>query len=302
MKTQQRTLFGRLCVLAFAFLALGVSAQTTQPATPPSFIVGVWRQPAASLPLWKARGINTVVGTILDVDAPTDAAYALRCRALGLYLVAPCKEADAFEQLDEPDGHGIDPAETTGVYVSAKVASPRPVLLNLDGARIPWTDASVYTLYGAGCDWLGFDYYPLNRGDGAGAIIRLANGLDKLRAAAPGKRYLVFIECSNQQLSLADYLAGTPQGLAARGPTLAEMRQEIDAAVTHGAAGIVYFPDVIGAGWLGFDGTPPDIAAAMPAINAGLLHSGIPPPSTQPSMVVTEVSIDGVTFSLKRKN
>lgn len=104
---------------------------------------------------------------------------------------------------------------------------------------------------------------------------------------------MVFIECSDQKLRLADYLRGTAQGNAARGPTGAEMTAEIDAAVSHGATGIVYFPDVIGAGWLSFDGTTAEITAAMPAINARIAKIA---PSPLADKMVT---IDGFTYTLR---
>ena len=275
-----------------------LSPQSSPPAL--SFLVGVWRQPASSLAVWKARGVNAVVGTVLTPDCPTDAAYVAVAHALKLYVIAPCPEADALELMDEPDGHGYDAAYLRPAYQAEKNSARRPVFLNLDGGRIPWTDASDYTDYGGVCDWLAFDYYPLNRGDGAGAIIRLANGLDKIRLAAPGKRYMVFIECSNQQLNLAPYLAGTPQGVAARGPVPGEMQQEIDAAVSHGATGLVYFPDAIGRGWLRFDDTPPDIAAAMPGIYAKLTATGAVPAATALPLEGKAVTIDGHDYWLRR--
>jgi hypothetical protein len=64
-----------------------------------------------------------------------------------------------------------------------------------------------------------------------------------------------------------------------RGPTADEMRAEIAQATGHGAAGIFYFPDVIGRGWESFDGTTPELAAAMTAADAAIN----PVPATQPA-------------------
>ena len=134
------------------------------------------------------------------------------------------------------------------------------------------------------------------------------------------KKIFVFIECSDQDLRISDFgqlkgADGQPIGTKMRGPTADEMKAEIDIAMKHGAAGIIYFPQVIGKGWGGFDGTTPAVEAAMKEANAKLKadaekaakpKAGIGDPATptakpRASLEGTDITIDGVTYTLVLK-
>jgi hypothetical protein len=103
--------------------------------------------------------------------------------------------------------------------------------------------------------------------------------------------------------------SGTPLGPKMRAPTAAEMQQEINLAVQHGAEGIVYFPDQIGRGWEGFDGTTPDLEAMMKQMNAQLAPAVAASPVAAPATPAAvsapldghDITIDGVTYTLHKK-
>jgi hypothetical protein len=311
---------------------LFVQAQaTTQPATP-KFIIGVWYQPTSSFAKWKSRGINTLVGYESEGNTVSRQQWTAAAQQAGLsYLMAPTSDAGeiqqdaadanllAWTQRDEPDGAGnVSPAQIVANYKAYKALAPaKNVLVNFDGWKMQWRPDSDYQQYSQGGDWLAFDYYIINRGEGPANIPKIGTTLDRLKAVSGGgKKYLVFIECSNQKLNLQSWAnnpdqSGTPPGPRMRAPTAAEMNQEIQLAVQHGASGIVYFPDIIGNGWQGFDGITPDLEAAMKQTNAQLAGAPAAPPVTLPIATPTtqtaapldghDITIDGVTYTLHVK-
>jgi hypothetical protein len=311
-----------------------------QPSTP-KFLIGVWYQPIDSFEKWKARGVNTLVGYESNGNTVSREQWMDAARKAGFsYIVKPTGDAEdakrdaadpnllAWEQPDEPDGGGnVGPDVIVQNYKAWKALAPRiPVFVNFDGSRSQWRPASDYQQYCQGGDWIAFDYYVINRGEGPGAIPKIGERLDKFRewAATEGKshkKFFVFIECSDQDLREQDWTkqndaTGTPLAPKMRGPTAGEMLQEIQLAVDHGASGIVYFPDQIGKGWEGFDGTTPEVEAAMKQVNAKLAGAaksappqGAPTP-TQPSTPDVgkaapldghDITIDGVTYTLHKK-
>ena len=269
-----------IITLALLFAVRKAEGQTTRPAPP--FVVGAWRQPASSFQLWKSRGINTLIGTVSGVgqDALTDADYCAKAHAAGIYVIADCNDADAHEQIDEPDGVGnIAPEVIVKRYKLWKTVDSRQTLLNVDGWKTQYRSAADYAQYFQGADWIGFDYYIINRGEGPDNIGRLGERCDFIKRLAPGKRIFACIECSDQNLRVTDWAktpdaSGTPAAPRMRAPTPDEMEKEIRVCVAHGASGIIYFPDVIGLGWQSFDGTPSELSARMTSVNATL--TGVP--------------------------
>jgi hypothetical protein len=133
------------------------------------------------------------------------------------------------------------------------------------------------------CDIVGGDLYPLNRyGDGA-RIRDLGTALDSLKAISGGKRVIAAIETSNQLLVKQGWPAA-----GARGPTLNEWMAEVMLVRSNGCE-FFYFPDVIGLNWEAFDGTPTDIADAMP----GVAQAITPAPATTRAELTVTVSAPG---------
>ena len=268
------------------------SVTVPPPTSQPSFMIGVWYQPLSSIPKWKSRGVNTLVGFPAGgVDTRAQWTQAARDAGMNYILKPSGVPADmltesqdshlvAWSLPDEPDGAGkLSPDQIIAMYKTFKAVANVPVFLNFDGSVMQYRSSSDYKKYCQGGDILAFDYYVANRGDAPGALSTIGKRVDQLKSYGQGKPVVAFIECSDQQLYLQSWV--TP-ALAAkmRGPTPAEMKKEIDYAFTHGAKGIVYFPDVIGAGWISFDGVTPDLEAAMIDSNAALLAkaAGLPAP------------------------
>lgn len=328
------------CVLAVLLTGWISSAQADLPIpTPPKFLIGVWYQPASNFDKWKARGINTLVGCPLGAEGVSREQWMDAARKAGFfYIVKPTDDPEdlkkdlvdpnllAWEQPDEPDGAGdLPPEKIIANYKAWKAAGDKPIFLNVDGWKTQYRPTADYLQYFQGADWIGFDYYVINRGEGPGNIARLGERLDKIKLWTGGKKKIyVFIESSDQDLKITDWAAtpdatGKPIGTKMRGPTADEMKREIEVSVAHGAAGIIYFPDVIGKGWENFDGTTPECEAMMKDLNAKLTATAEKlSPSKSPTGPRTdggrdkpadpkapldgrEMTIDGVTYILKRK-
>ena len=277
----RNTTVAAILSLAVTFRLAG-EAPVVQPAGP-KFLIGVWYQPVENFQKWKDRGINTLVGYASTV--PRDEWKAAAQKAGLFYIAKPTGDPDdlkadaadpnfiAFEQVDEPDGGGATPPDKiVETYNTWKAVSPKPVLLNLDGWRTQYGKPDEYITYCQGADWVAFDYYIINRGEGPENINKIGDRLDKLKEWTGGtKKLFVFIECSDQNLKVGEWGKQIdPDGTKMRCPTPAEMQKEIDVAMAHGASGIIYFPDVIGRGWEAFDGTPADVEKAMKPANAKL--------------------------------
>jgi hypothetical protein len=306
-----------LAAIVTQLLSVGAIAEPIKLApgvTLPKFLIGVWYQPTSSFATWKARGINTLIGYASENTVSRDSWMAAARDAGLFYAIKPTDDpadlktdaADpyflAWEQPDEPDGGGnIPPAKIIENYKAWKRAGDKAVLLNLDGWRTQYGPPADYIQYCLGADWIAFDYYIINRGEGPDNIKKLGERLDKLKEWTGGKKKLmVFIECSDQDLRVTDWAAtpdatGKPAAPRMRCPTAGEMQKQIDVAVAHGAAGIIYFPQVIGKGWEKFDGTTDDCEAQMKKANAKL--SGKPSPATQPMRRASADVLDGATIT-----
>jgi hypothetical protein len=302
-------------------------------AEAPKCVIGVWYQPVSSFEKWKARGINTLVGCPDGAENVSRADWMAAARQAGLnYIAKPTVDpadikADlldanllAWEQPDEPDGAGnLPPEKIVENFKAWKGAGNKPVFLNIDGWKTQYRATADYLKYFEGADWIGFDYYILNRGEGPANINKIGERLDKLKAWTGGKKKLyVFIECSDQNLRVSDWAqgkdaTGTQLAPKMRGPTADEMVKEMEVAMAHGAAGIVYFPDVIGKGWESFDGTTPECEVAMKIANAKLTaaaekalgNKAVPavvrPADPKAPLDGHEITVDGVTYILKKK-
>jgi hypothetical protein len=331
--------------IAALVFALVTSARAEPPVVQPAapkFIIGVWYQPTSSFQKWKDRGINTLIGYESEGNSVTRDAWMKAAREAGLFYVAkpiaddPAQmKADladpnllAWEQPDEPDGGGnVPPEQIVQNYKNWKKFGDKPVLLNFDGWKTQWRPPSDYAKYCQGGDWIGFDYYIINRGEGPQNINKLGDRIDKLKQWSGGgknKKFLVFIECSDQNLKVQDWAqnndaTGSPPAPRMRCPTPDEMRKEVEVSLAHGASGIIYFPDMIGKGWEGFDGTTAELESAMKQINAKLAGAAaklspdktprpVSPAAARPGTTNstdpydgTEITIDGKTYILKRK-
>lgn len=334
-----------LLILTLAWLSSVTAladAPVVQPAAP-KFLIGVWYQPASSFAKWKQRGINTLVGYEGEGGTVSRQQWMAAAHAAGLfYIVKPPADPDdmkaeandphllAYEQPDEPDGGGNQPPDAIVANYTAwkQLAPTKPVLLNFDGWKTQWRPVADYVEYCKGGDWLAFDYYVINRGEGPDHIPVLGERLDKLRewSGGPnsGKKLFLFIECSDQNLKVQDWLHtpenqphGEQQAAKMRCPTPDEMRAEIDVALKHGVSGIIYFPDRVGKNWEAFDAVPPELVTAMTQVNAKLTGAAVPTPpqatphEVKPNAAATppqppdldgqDIVINGVTYTLKRK-
>ena len=316
---------------AMIVAVLAMAWSGTLAADAPKFLVGVWYQPASGFDKWKARGINTLVGCPVGADNLSRSEWMEAARKAGLYYIAkPTDDPEelkadlldqnliAWEQPDEPDAGGnVPPAKIIENYKAWKAIGPKPVLLNLDGWKTQYRATADYLQYVQGADWIAFDYYIINRGEGPSNINRLGERLDKLKQWTGGKKKLfVFIECSDQDLRVSDWgqtadASGKKLAPLMRGPTPEEMTKEIEVSMAHGASGIIYFPDVIGKGWQSFDGTTPEVEATMKLANEKLAAAADKSPRGNPAIARpvdpkapldgTDVTIGGVTYTLKKK-
>ena len=189
-----------------------------QPAAP-KFIVGVWFQPTSSFAKWKARGINTLVGYESEGNTVTRQQWIAAAQAAGLsYMVSPDNDSIAqdttdanllaWTQRDEPDGAGnVSPQQILANYKAYKALAPdKNILVNFDGWKMQFRPDADYQMYCQGGDWLAFDYYIINRGEGPANIPKIGSTLDHLKSVSGGnKKYLAFIECSDQKLNFQSH-------------------------------------------------------------------------------------------------
>ncbi len=278
-------------------LLAAVAAPAAMAYDPPPadyFPIGVFLQPTYTFDTWKARGINTLV----DYAASSQPLETWNAAAVqhGFYMIrAPRadiskdlneKKLIAWSQPDEPDynqktaanPHGITLGELQANYAKMKAADPgRPVYMNFAGGMVDapyaWNFID-YKTYMKSADIIANDIYPitawnhpewidfskaLNPNDiyNPTPTKRLNSGttIDVLRAASGGKKQWAYIETSWQDLN------GPVAGK--RGVTRDEFRGEVWDAIIHGAKGITYFPQRVGAAVFMDDNTPADVAAEM---------------------------------------
>jgi hypothetical protein len=275
-----------------------------------------WYQPIGAFATWKARGCDGLVGYESNGGTVTLDQYLASAAAAGLTvflqstalrpqdLVDPRVEG-VLLLPDEPDAVGATPPDVMQAAYQQLKAQMRaagvdkPVLLNVDGNKIPWRSNDDYKAYAKACDWYCFDKYVTNFGGTAEDIHVLADFARQLRADndLPTDKVGACIETGNQLLSRqpwtqANDATGTPLSPKMRGPTADEFRQELDAVNAAGVDFVIYFASVIGAGWVDFDGTTPEVEAVMksyawPAPGAVSAATGAPTPTVTPTATPT---------------
>ncbi len=294
-QTRVPALSRRLTFMALAIalpLAIGrpVAADDTFqngfPADKGFFPIGVWQQWPGRAPLYRAMGINTIVGLY---EGPTEAQLAELAKH-GMFAIGEQNDValgsansaviKGWMQADEPDnaqpvapgqwGPCIPAAEVARRTLAMKERDPtRPILLNFGRGvadetwpgRGPCTgDLDYYDAAIAGADILSFDIYPVSSDTPhvQGNLEYVARGVANLtRCAAAGQAVWGVIETTAIQMQ--------------RHVTPAELRAEVWMALIHGATGIVYFVHE----WTGGfreDGIfrYPDIVAAVAKTNASI--------------------------------
>ncbi len=241
----------------------------TRPATrpvPPPFVIAIWYPPAASMPLWKARGVNTVIGyehqsNRVSMDEWTEAAAAN-----GMFIIRQPRPnlADDLNEpyllgwmhVDEPDLKKVEPSVLADEYAAWKKAAPKmPVFLSVSGGGILFrkTPRVVYEQYFETADWIANDFYPITGWNQPTWIPRLGEAIELCRKLSGGKPQFAFIETSSQQL------AWNPK--ETRGVTPDELRAEIWHAVIHGVKGIIYFPQQFNP--FVYDATPSPVSVEL---------------------------------------
>jgi hypothetical protein len=138
-----------------------------------------------------------------------------------------------------------------------------------------------------------------------------AGRVDWAVRVAAGKPVVMFIECSDQNMRVQDYLhspenqpIGEKRAAAMRAPIPDELEWEVATAMSRGAVGVIYFPQKIGKNWEAFDVTPDDVAARMTAVNLKLAGKTPAPPQLVPAKGPLDgktLTIDGSSYTLTSK-
>jgi hypothetical protein len=232
-------------------------------------VIGVWCQPTSSFALWKARGINTLVGYEPEGNRTSMDDWTGAAVASSLFMIRkphPNIQDDVVEPYllawmhgDEPDikKPPEDPAHLAEDAADWKKADPtRPIFVNFSGGNVLYhkVPEKTYREYCKSADWIGNDFYPVTGWNQPKLIPKVGQILDMLRDWSGGKPQFAFIETSPQHLSWLP--PGTP------GVTAAQFRAEVWDSIIHGARGIIYFPQQIGNGFK-YDNTPADVAIEM---------------------------------------
>lgn len=240
------------------------------PATQP-FVIGVFSQPRASMPAWKALGINTFVaheseGGKVELEWWAGTAALQNCNTIRAPSTRPDWEAwdshqapaggIAFMLGDEPDGNGVDvqtlAAQAATFAKTQHGPATLPVFCNVRGGSLNgWQNPPVpVEQYLAVADWLAFDFYAITGWTQPSHLLEAGKILDNWRSKTTGKPWLVFVECSKQQLAWVDPALD-------RCATPDEVRAIAWDAVIHGASGVVYFPQQFNP--FVFDAIPTDV-------------------------------------------
>lgn len=261
-----------------------VPAPTPAPTTASmggGFIIGVEQQPPDSFAKWVGRGINTMV-TVPNVAGVVDGkSWVAACRKFGLrYFIQSDAVYDwadinadplclAVMNGDENNDDKIKVVDFQAQVATIRTKTPKRVFCNNDGTKEQWPDAGYEPAgYIQASDWNGWDKYSICRGEGHDSIVPTIQALAAShKAMSGGKPFLVYVECSNQNLAAEGWT-----GPNARGPTPDEQNTTVDAVVAAGAIGIIYFPQQVAGGDYGFqwDVMTVDNVAAMVAKNKAL--------------------------------
>jgi len=198
----KRSLVVSMAVSAILLLAHQVMAVKVEIGNNKEFLVDgklffpvmQWLQDARDMDKSIAIGVNTFAG-IWQQTTPKAAAYLDACNKKNVYAILAFDErVKAHPNLlgwihgDEPDLHGIKPAQLLPDYVHIKTRDKdHPVFVTLsanfdkkeDGAK-GW-EVSVYKAYKDVADVIGFDTYPIYGSMRPDALWWVGSGIEELR-------------------------------------------------------------------------------------------------------------------------
>jgi chitodextrinase len=232
-------------------LASGSSGLPTQLQN--FFPVGPWDQPNTTMANWASRNANTLLAfgdsgeTVAEWDSAADAAGLKFIRAPDSPASNDIGKTDllAWAQTDEPEANSVTAATIVAQYNTWKGVDPnRLVYLGFSGGYMldlqGSCNASCYSAYLPGGDWLGSDVYPVAGWDSPANIVAPANWVGEsvalLLSWAPTKPIFQVMESAEQNLSWC------PQCPA---PTPAQFHAEFWDAIVNGARGVFNFPVAI---------------------------------------------------------
>lgn len=239
-------------------------------------IVGMWACPIAKMAQWKAVGINTLIHYEPEGGRYTQAQWRAAAASNGLnYIDVPSADiaadhADpnliAFAQEDEPVGHKWPVSVWSDRYTAIRAVSNKPIWGNFNGTLVtaamtatPPYDGHNQKPFLPYADWIGNDWYPINRNParyGNTQFLLAAN--DLLKTWSGGKPQLSFVEASDQNISKDG-----------RSPTTDEMKAQVRALMGRGNLGWAFFvtrlSGDVGRGYqsFNFDPTTPEMRTAM---------------------------------------
>jgi hypothetical protein len=248
----------------------------------PKFIVGVYMQPPDTFDVWRARGVNTLVGYESRGGSISNKDWSDAAAAKGLFYIrrppgvveigADAQDPNllAWMHDDEPDVKKppTDPEKLLADYKMWKAMGPNvPVFVNFSGGHVLGgkVGKETYAEYMKAADWFGNDFYPVTGYNRPDWLWKVGAAVDQLREWSGGRPQFAFIETSAQRLSW------TPK--TTRGVTPDELRALLWHSVIHGANGVVYFPQQIGEGFK-YDATPQRVALEMSKQNRRLTELG----------------------------
>lgn len=282
----------RLTLIILAqFLAPLAMAQTPRwsPTTKPTFPIAAWDVPAKHMDVWRARGINVLIGCGLEVaDTPAARlAWAKEAEKRGLWVIADFQgsvppNTYALFLPDEMDAKQANPAiakwdglthdQIRPLYDNFKRLAPDvPVFMSLAGDHVTGTNRNLYYATIADCsDIWTEDGYARNRNAKTYTeALWPGSAVAVLKKVAPNKPLWAMLECDWQNLK------DSPNG---RAPTAVEVQSAIDIAVANGATGIGYFSHVFNGngGWIDWDRTPPDVVDVITRASAKLNPPPVP--------------------------
>ncbi len=217
------------------------------------FPVGPDGQPVANLSIWASRGANTLIRIGANENFTN---WNSTANSLGLKYIRepdPNNPANdigitnllAWHQSDEPEANGVTAATIVAQYNTWKGIDPnRLVSLNFSGGWMLGLqgscNASCYSAYLPGGDWLMSDVYPVAGWDAPNNLVAPNNWVGEsvhtLLGWAPTKPVMQFVECAEQNLSWC------PQCPA---PTPQQFHSEFWDAIVNGARGVFVFPEAI---------------------------------------------------------
>lgn len=315
---------GVIAVAAFGQPAPATRQAATRPAV--GFTIAAWQVPVEDVAKWQARGVTTFVGHVDYGGRMTQEEWERRVAAQGGRYITyvgdhPQEQARepnraGFVQRDEPDtsNHvdkpGYTPAEFRLAYERARGTGlpvyltcgamdnawydgrPKPLTKNLGEKYGHRADAGGWLAYCdvAGCDWYVYTW-GRNEAIGFPVVERL---LDRLHEWGGGKPIYFFVETCTQ---------GKPYAMAAD-----QWERQVLHVATYcrakgyALAGVCYFSHVMFPRWSAFDGTSPEVAARMPAVNARLrqMFAAPPPPPVDPEKERLRAERDALAATVAR--